>query len=100
MGYSDSEMKIINLKIQQLFNIVNDLEKTFEGRKFTLDGHIIGSIGEVMASYYYKLTLLPNSYEKHDAVDSNNRLIQIKTTQGNYIEISSVPDLFNCFKVR
>lgn len=92
VGYSDVEMKLVNSKIQQLFNIVNDLEKTFEGRKFTLDGHIIGSIGEVMASYYYKLTLLPNSNEKHDAIDSDNRLIQIKTTQGKTIGISGMPD--------
>lgn len=92
MGYSDLEMKLVNSKIKQLFNIVNDLEKTFEGRKFTLDGHIIGSIGEVMASYHYNLSLLPNSNEKHDAIDSNNRLIQIKTTQGKSIGISREPE--------
>jgi len=92
VGYSDLEMKLVNSNIQQLFNIVNDLEKTFEGRKFTLDGHIIGSIGEVIASYHYNLSLLPNSNEKHDAIDSNNRLIQIKTTQGKSVGISGEPD--------
>ena len=75
MGYFGVEMKLINSKIQQLFNIVNDLEKTFEGRKFTLVGHLVGSLGEVLASYCYNLSLLPNFHEKHDAIDSNNRLI-------------------------
>lgn len=92
MKYSDLEMKLVNSKIRQLFNIVNDLEKTFEGRKFTLDGHLVGSLGEVLASYCYNLTLLPNSHEKHDALDSKNRLIQIKTTQGKRIGISGKPD--------
>lgn len=92
MGYSDVEINDICSKVQQLFGIVNDLEKAFEGRKFTLDGHLVGSLGKVLASYCYNLSLLPNSHEKHDAIDSNSRLIQIKTTQGRSIGISGEPD--------
>ena len=32
---------------------VAELEAEFPGRHFTLDGHLVGSIGEVMAAYYY-----------------------------------------------
>jgi hypothetical protein len=37
---------------------VSDLEKEFEGRKFTPDGHLVGSIGEVVAAYGPSVVLL------------------------------------------
>ena len=36
--------------------------------------------------------MLKNSFEKHDAVDKQNRMVQIKATQINRIAISSEPD--------
>ena len=35
-------------KIRALYTIVNELEIAYPGRRFTLDGHMIGSIGEVI----------------------------------------------------
>ncbi|GEM_PF-2796755 len=45
--------------VENLYRIVEELESTFPSRKFTLDGHLIGSIGEVLAAFAYKLDLLP-----------------------------------------
>ena len=42
------------------------MEKDFPGRHFTLDGHLVGSIGEVMASYYYGIELYAASAVAHD----------------------------------
>ncbi len=78
--------------IQDLFRTVCELESRYPGRKFSIDGHLLGSIGEVIAAEHYGLTLLPNSFEKHDAIDMNGRLVQIKATQINRISISSEPD--------
>ena len=78
--------------IQDLFRTVCELESRYPGRKFSIDGHLLGSIGEVSAAEYYGLTLLPNSSERHDAKDRQGRLIQIKTTQIDRISISSEPD--------
>jgi hypothetical protein len=53
------------------------------GRKSALDGHLVGSSGEVLAAYYYDLDLLPPSTERHDdATTPDGRLVQIKATQG------------------
>ena len=54
--------------IRQLYAVVAELEKEFEGRRFTPDGHLVGSIGEVVAAYAFGLKLLPASNERHDAV--------------------------------
>ena len=47
--------------IRQLYAVVSELEKEFEGRRFTPDGHLVGSIGEVVAAYAFGLKLLPAS---------------------------------------
>lgn len=78
--------------IKRIYEIVNELEELFPGRPFTPDGHMIGSIGEVLVAEYYDLELLPPSYQGHDARDKQGRLVQIKATQGNSIALRSEPD--------
>ena len=82
----------LSVKIQELYAITKGLEAQFPGRRFTPDGHLVGSIGEVLAADHYGLTLLPNSTETHDAASSDGRGVQIKTSQINRIAISSEPD--------
>jgi hypothetical protein len=57
ISYTAEQMVGIKDKVQQLIEIVKELEKDFPGRHFTLGGHLVGSIGEVMASYYYGIEL-------------------------------------------
>lgn len=79
-------------KIRALYAIVNDLETAYPGRRFTLDGHLIGSIGEVVAAEAFDLKLLPNSFAVHDATTHDGRLVQIKVTQRDRIALSSCPE--------
>lgn len=79
--------------LASLYATVDRLEELFPGQKFTPDGHLVGSIGEVIAAYIFDLELLPNSFQKHDAKAPDGRLVQIKLTQGNRsINISGEPD--------
>lgn len=48
--YTAEKMENVKAQVQKLFEIVKELEDDFPGRHFTLDGHLIGSIGEVMAA--------------------------------------------------
>ena len=86
-------------KIKELYKITNELESSYPGRKFTIDGHLVGSIGEVIVAEHYGLTLLPNSTKTHDAVSKDGRLIQIKATQVQGISISSEPDYLIAIKL-
>lgn len=79
-------------KIKQLYKITNELEQAYPGRKFTVDGHLVGSIGEVIVAEHYGLSLLPNSTKTHDAVSKEGKQVQIKATQVKSIAISSEPD--------
>lgn len=71
--------------------LVDELERLFPGRHFTLDGHLVGSIGEVLAAERYGLALLAASSETHDARAADGRLVQIKLTQGNSVGLRSKP---------
>ena len=78
--------------IRDLYQIVEQLEALFPHRKFTPDGHLVGSIGEVLVADAYGLHLLPSSFEGHDAKSNDGTLVQIKATQVKSIGISSKPD--------
>ena len=86
-------------KIKELYKITNELESSYPGRKFTIDGHLVGSIGELIVAEHYGLELLPNSTETHDAVSSAGEYVQIKATQINRISISSEPDYLIVIKL-
>ena len=81
----------IKEKIAELLRIVDELEERFPGRKFTLDGHLLGSIGEALAEYYYQINLYPNSAKTHDG-EIGGKKVQIKITQGDSVDINDVPD--------
>ncbi len=89
--YSEEKMSLIRKKVRKMIDIVAELEKEFPGRHFTLDGHLVGSIGEVMAAYYYGIELYKASAEKHDGV-VDDREVQIKITQQDNIVINEEPD--------
>ncbi|MDE1167715.1 MAG: hypothetical protein PW845_20665 [Pseudomonas sp.] len=47
----------INRALEQLFEAVSKLKAAYPGKPFTLDGRLVGDIGEVVASLGYKITL-------------------------------------------
>ena len=72
--------------VRRLRKCVSELEELYPGRRFTLDGHLVGSLGEC-----YGFELLPVGTKVHDAV-AGDRMIQIKTTQRNSIGLSHEPE--------
>lgn len=78
--------------IRQIYALVDELESIHRGRKFTPDGHMIGSIGEAYAAANYELTLLTASFPGHDAHDAEGQYWQIKATGGNSVGLRSCPD--------
>ena len=61
------ESKIQNA-LEGLFAAVSQLQSAYPGKPFTLDGRLVGDIGEVVASLAYKLTLNEGLTKHHDAV--------------------------------
>jgi hypothetical protein len=81
--------------IGDLFRTVDKLNRLFPDRPFTPDGHLVGSIGEVVAAYVYDLSLEKCSNQGFDARTSDaKRKVEVKLTGGRVISIAS--DLHSC----
>lgn len=78
--------------VSAIYRAVSELEAAYPGRKFTPDGHLVGSIGEVLAAEALGLTLHPASYPGHDAVDDTGRQVQIKLTRGKSVAMYATCD--------
>lgn len=78
--------------LDELYDASEGLEQIFPGRKFTLDGHLVGSVGEVVAAYIFDLDLNSASTQGHDAVTRNGKNVEIKLTQRTSVAIRHEPD--------
>lgn len=66
--------------VRQMLSIVEKLCVAYPKKKFTLDGRLVGDIGEVLVEDAYDLELFPDIKKHHDATSSDGRLVQIKAT--------------------
>lgn len=69
--------------VDELHRIVTQLEEMHPGRKFPLDGHLVGSIGEAAAEAMFNITLVPSSTAGHDAKTDGDKAVEIKATYQN-----------------
>jgi hypothetical protein len=77
--------------VARIYKATAELEALYPGRKFTPDGHLVGSIGEVIAAEALGLTLYPMSQAGHDAYDANGD-VQIKMTAGTRVALYAACD--------
>jgi hypothetical protein len=76
--------------LMKLYKSVDELEKLFPGRPFTPDGHMIGSIGEALAQYYYGVKLNRPSTQGEDG-HAECGPVEIKTTQRESVAFRCEP---------
>jgi hypothetical protein len=74
--------------LRAIYDSVDELEAMFPGRHFTPDGHLVGSLGEALASFHYAIELSQASAQCHDG-KCGERNVQVKATQGDRIAMSS-----------
>jgi hypothetical protein len=84
--------------LKRLYKIVDELEDLFPGRPFTPDGHMIGSIGEALAQYYYGVILNRPSTQGEDG-QTECGPVEVKTTQRESVAFRSEPKTLLVFKL-
>lgn len=84
--------------VAAIYKAVAELEESYPGRKFTPDGHLVGSIGEVVAAKALNLELYPASHPCHDAYDELGD-VQIKMTAGKSVSLYATCDRLVVLKV-
>jgi len=78
-----NRMEEVPILIGDLLKTTQRLNDLFNGRPFTPDGHLVGSIGEVVAEYIYGIRLEACSTPQVDAHTPDGRSVQIKLTGEN-----------------
>lgn len=72
--------------VAQLHAITAELGD-IHGRRFTPDGHLVGTLGEVLAASMFGLVLAPPSTKGFDAVDRDGRKVEVKATYGTSVAL-------------
>jgi hypothetical protein len=82
-----------------IFKGIDRLRSAFPSRAFTIDGRLVGDIGEVIAALEYDVVLDSVSRPGHDACCGDGRLVQIKATFKDSLTFKTCPDYYLGFKL-
>jgi hypothetical protein len=82
-----------------IFDGIARLKKAFPNREFTIDGRLVGDIGEVIAALEYDVVLDEGSQPDHDATTPNGRRLQIKATFKDSLTFKTIPNYYLGFKL-
>jgi hypothetical protein len=82
-----------------VFQGIEQLNKSFPNRKFTIDGRLVGDIGEIIAELEYDIILDEVSQATYDGVTSDGKRVQVKATFQNSLTFKTTPDYFLGFKL-
>jgi hypothetical protein len=89
----------ITAALRLIFQAIRRLNVAFPNREFTIDGRLVGDVGEVIAALEYDLILHDVSQPTHDAITSDGRNVQIKATFKDSLTFRTVPDYYLGFKL-
>jgi hypothetical protein len=93
--------KAISTSITKLLEIVDDLQLAHPAKKFTLDGRLLGDIGEILVEESYDVALFEDMRRHHDAETKDGRRVQIKATMKESLTFPAdhVPDYYLGIKI-
>jgi hypothetical protein len=80
IAYEQSMEMTISDAVKQMLSIVKGLQKSYPKKKFTLDGRLVGDLGEILVEDAYDVELFRDLQKHHDGKTSDGRLVQIKAT--------------------
>lgn len=75
------------------FQGIRDLRVAFPHRAFTVDGHLVGDVGEIIVQLEYGLELDQRSLPTHDATTADGmRRVSVKATFKDSLTFTKIPD--------
>lgn len=82
-----------------VFQGIERLTSAFPHRRFTIDGRLVGDLGEVIAELEYDIILHELSQPGYDGTTKDGRKVQIKATFKNNLTFGTTPDYYLGFKL-
>ena len=88
------DIDFIKEKIVELHKVVAELQKRFPHKKFTLDGRLVGDLGEIVAEKKYDIKLHEKVEKHYDGLTSDGKKVQIKVTFKEHLTFNHCPDYY------
>ena len=87
--------------IHKLLEITKSLNEQFPEKKFTLDGRLVGDLGEILVKQHYEINLYEGLAKHHDGDTPDGRKVQIKSTMKENLTFPNdhVPDFYLGIKI-
>ena len=85
--------------LEKIFSGINQLRAAIPNKEFTIDGRLVGDIGEAIAQRDYELRLYETLVKGYDAETPDGRRVQIKATFQNMLTFRKVPDYYLGLKI-
>jgi hypothetical protein len=91
--------KKIEEALAHIFRGIGILQTEFTNRRFTIDGRLVGDIGEIIAATEFDVILDEVGQAEHDGKTSDGRLVQVKATFQDQLTFRKTPELYLGFKL-
>lgn len=85
--------------LAHIFEGIEQLRTAFPDRAFTIDGRLVGDIGEVIAALEYDVELYEVQTPIHDGETSKGEKVQIKATFKDSLTFKTLPQYYLGFKL-
>ena len=89
----------IEKALESIFSGISHLKDSFPSRQFTIDGRLVGDMGEVIAAMAYEIELDEISQPTHDGTISDGGRVQIKATFQDALTFKTVPEYYLGIKI-
>ena len=97
-----ADHETIREALQKIFDGINQLRVALPIKEFTIDGRLVGDIGETLVKRDYDVTLYEKLVEGYDGETSDGRRVQIKATFKNsltfkpFLLLKYISELMQC----
>lgn len=89
----------IQKALENIFSGIRLLKKALPEKEFTIDGRLVGDIGEALVQRDYDVKLFDLLVKGYDGETSDGKLVQIKATFKDSLTFRSVPDFYIGIKI-
>jgi len=87
-----NEKAIIRKALENISQGIEELSKSFK-KEFTIDGRLVGDIGETLAALDYDIDLFDVSQPDYDGI-SDGKKVQIKATFQESLTFKKTPERY------
>lgn len=91
--------EIIQDSLKQIFSGIRQLKKALPSKEFTIDGRLVGDIGEAIVQRDYDITLYDGLAKDYDGETSCGKKVQIKATFKDSLTFKKVSDYYLGIKI-